>query len=84
MTDPRLHRYIVLVCHEGTDSLYASTVDGDGDLNTTGDQKTSLGSVPAGLAGKGVTAAELCDLGGAQFGGLGHGNRTPKIVIGSH
>jgi uncharacterized surface anchored protein len=84
MTDPRLHRYIVLVCHEGTNSLYASTVDGDGDLTTTGDQKTSIGSVPSGLAGKGVTAAELCGLGGAQFGSLGHGNQTPKIVIASH
>jgi len=83
-TDPRLRRYIVLACHEGTNTLYASTVDADGDLTTTSDQKTSLGSVPSGLVAKGVTEADLCGLGGAQFGGLGHGNQTPKIVIASH
>jgi hypothetical protein len=83
-TDPRQHRYIVLVCHEGTNSLYASTVDPDGDLTGTSDQKSSLSSVPSALATKGVTEADLCGLGGATFGGLGHSTQSPKIVIGTH
>jgi len=72
-TDPRLHKIIVLTCHEGTNSLVAS------DVTIGGQTKTSLGSAPAGL-----TAAQLCGLGGAAFGGFGHGTKSADIVLGSH
>jgi hypothetical protein len=72
-TDPRLHKIIVLTCHEGTNTLVSSNV-------TIGSEtKASLGSAPAGL-----TAAQLCGLGGASFGGLDHGTKAASIVLASH
>lgn len=76
--NPRTHRVIMLVCHEGTDTLYGVTVT-DG---TT--PKSSISSVPSGLATKGVTEAELCGLGGASYGGLGHGNKSLTAQIAAH
>ena len=37
--------------------------------------------MPAALAAKGVTQKDLCDLGGASFGGLGHTDKqlTAKL-----
>lgn len=83
-TNPRQHRMIVLVCHEGTNTLYSSTVDLDGNLATTGDQKNSLSSVPSGLSTKNVTQSELCSLGGAQFDALPHGALTPRANVATH
>ena len=78
LVDPRTHRVIVLVCHEFSDDLLATNV-----VNGSG-SKTSIGGVPAALAAKGVTEAELCDLGGASFGGLGHGDKTTTAQIAGH
>lgn len=73
--DKRQHRVVVLVCHEGTDTLTASSVK----LGT--ETKTSLGH--------GEVSAEaeeaLCKTGGASFGGLsGHTTRTAEITPGTH
>jgi hypothetical protein len=60
--DPRLHRVIVLTCHQGTNTLVAS------DVTNGATTKTSL-------SGAGLTDAEeadLCTLGGASFGGKPH------------
>ncbi len=76
--DPRLHRVIVVVCHEGTNTLYGSSVT----LN--GSTKQSIGAVPSGLGAKGVTQSDLCNLGGAQFGGLGHGTTSGSVSIAGH
>jgi hypothetical protein len=62
-TDPRQHRIIVITCHEGTDTLVGSSVSLNG-----GTAKTSITTPPAG-----ITQAQLCNLGGASFGGLSHG-----------
>jgi uncharacterized surface anchored protein len=74
-TNPRLHKIIVITCHEGSNTLVQSTVK----LNPgTADEvsKTSLGSAPAGM-----TAAQLCGLGGASFGGLDHGTKPLSVAI---
>ncbi len=71
--DPRLHKVIVIVCHEGTNDLAPSSVQ----LGTT--TKTSL-------SGVGLTAqqqADICTLGGATFGGLSHGNQSVTVNVGS-
>ena len=77
LVDPRLHRVIVLACHEFTDSLFSVDV-------VSGTTKQSIGAVPAALAAKGVTAKDLCDLGGASFGGLGHGDRNLTAKLAGH
>lgn len=64
--NPRPHRVIVIVCHEGTNTLAPSDV-----TRNNADPKTTIGSVPASLDG--VTEADLCGLGGASYGGIsGH------------
>jgi hypothetical protein len=73
VTNPRTHRIIVIVCHEGTNTLYSSNVD----LGTT--TKPSIGSPPSG-----ITEAQLCGLGGATFGGLPHGDQSLTVDIASH
>jgi hypothetical protein len=67
--NPRQHRVIVIVCHEGTNTLAPSDVTRN-DANP----KTTIGSVPSGaLASKGVTEADLCGIGGASYSGIsGH------------
>jgi hypothetical protein len=76
--NPRLHRVIVIVCHEGTNTLHSSNVTLD-DGSTEGDTKASLSSPPGGL-----TEAQLCSLGGATFGGFGHGDQDLTVDIATH
>lgn len=71
VTNPRQHKIIVLVCHEGTNTLVSSDV-------TIGTTKQSLGSAPSG----GPTESQLCGLGGASFGGFAHGNQSATIDVG--
>jgi hypothetical protein len=70
--NPREHVVIVLVCHEGTNTLAASDVVNGGDSGTT------LASPPAGL-----TEAQLCGLGGARFEDQPHGDKTLVVDVGS-
>lgn len=75
-TDPRTHRVIVIVCHEGnTPVLDPSTVT----LDST--QKSSLTSADATAAG--LTEAQLCGLGGTtdSYRGLGHGTHNGSVNI---
>jgi hypothetical protein len=71
--NPRTHRVIVIVCHEGTDSLDSSEVT----LGT--DTKSSVSDAPTGF-----TEKDLCDIGGASFGGLDHGTHAPSVDIPTH
>lgn len=73
--NPRLHRVIVIVCHEGTDTLYPSTVNLD-DGTTAGDEKSSLATAPTG-----IDEGDLCALGGAQYDGLEHGTEDLSVAI---
>jgi hypothetical protein len=72
-TDPRTHKVIVLTCHEGTDTLFSS------DVTIDGETKSTLATAPAG-----ITEAQLCSLGGAAFGGKGHGELGATIEIAGH
>jgi hypothetical protein len=69
VVNPRSLRVVTLVCHEGNIDLVATDV-------VHGTTKTSISDVPAGLLTKGVTEADLCNLGGASFGGLDHTDTT--------
>jgi hypothetical protein len=66
---------ITIVCHEGSDTLDASNVTLDGST------KASIGAVPAGLANKNVTEADLCAIGGARFDDKAHGTFNGNVVI---
>jgi hypothetical protein len=69
-TDPRAFKVVVLVCKEADNSLYSSTVTVDGV------DKTSLAAAPSGL-----TAAQLCGLGGAAYDDKSYGNHPADINI---
>jgi len=71
--NPRQHVVIVLVCHEGTNTLASSSVTVDG---TT---LSSLSSAPGGL-----TEAQLCALSGARFTGRSHGTTSASVNIPTH
>lgn len=70
--NPRDFKVIVLVCNEATNSLYPSQVTLDGSTPA----KTSLGAAPTG-----VTAAQLCGLGGAAFDDQSYGSHTAGVTI---
>ena len=73
-TNARTHKVIVLVCHQGTNTLAASAVTRDSANNTTS------------LAPTGLTAqqqADLCALSGATYSGLGHGVVNLTVTPGS-
>ena len=74
--NPRKHKVIVLVCHEGTNTLLQSQVVRGTSPNT--EQLASLASVPQGLS---VTQQELCGLPGASFGNLDHGTQNLTVNI---
>jgi hypothetical protein len=71
--DERQHRVVVLVCHEGTDTLFSRGVK----VGTETKQSLAAGS---------LTRAEqkaLCDTGGASFGDIsGHGLVTADVDLG--
>lgn len=77
VTNPRSHRVIMLVCHEGTIALAATDV-----RKGAGTPVQSIGAVPAALDAKGVTPADLCAIGGATFGGLSHVDTQFTVELG--
>jgi len=69
-TDNRQHKIIVIVCHEGTNTLDSSSVTMDGST------KSSIGTAPSG-----ITQAQLCGLGGASYGGIsGHPTKSLSVT----
>ena len=72
--DPRLHKVIVLVGHEGTNTLAASDVTG----GVTGTTLAAGATLPDG-----VSEADLCGLGGATRSGLGHVDVDATVDVGS-
>ena len=68
-TNTRNHKVIVLVCHEGTNTLDPSSV------TVNGVTTTSLAT------GGALTDAQLCGLGGSSYGGLGHGNVGATVDV---
>jgi uncharacterized surface anchored protein len=74
-TDPRLHKEIVLVCSEGTNTLDSSTVTIDG--GTAQQSLDETATLP-----NGVTQASLCGLGGATKSDLPDGaSSTAQIAV---
>ena len=70
LTNPRVFRIITIVCQEDTNVLVPSQVTFNGET------RTSIGTAPAG-----VTAATLCNLGGAQFEDLPAGSYPGNVLI---
>jgi hypothetical protein len=68
--DPRDFKIIVLVCKEVDNSLYSSTVTVDGV------DKSSLSAAPSGL-----TATQLCGLGGAAYDDKSYGDHPANVNI---
>lgn len=68
--NPRDFKIIVLVCKEADNSLYSSTVTVDGE------NKSSLSAAPSGL-----TAAQLCGLGGAAYDDKSYGAHPANVDI---
>ena len=73
VVNPRRHKIIVIACHEGNVDLFSV------DVKLGTDTKQTLATAPAGF-----TAAQLCGLGGASFGGLGHGKQSPEVNLAAH
>ena len=71
----RQHKVIVLVCHEGTNTLLPSEVTLTGGGTTT--------TLPPGTLTADQQAA-LCGTGGASFSGQGHGAKTFTVTAGGH
>jgi Prealbumin-like fold domain len=60
----RLFKVIVVTCNDSLEVLVDSTV------TINNEQKETITGVPAHLAAKGVTEADLCGIGGASYGNL--------------
>jgi hypothetical protein len=74
--DPRLHKVIVLVCSEGTNTLDSSSVSFDGGSSSLSSLDETA-SLPTG-----VTQAAVCGLGGATASDLADGAQSnPQIII---
>jgi hypothetical protein len=70
----RKHRVVVLVCHEGTNTLFSR------DVVVNGSTKQSLSG--AGISG--ADQAALCATGGANFGDIsGHGDVPATVKLGT-
>jgi hypothetical protein len=73
-TNPRKHRVIVIVCHQGTNTLIGANVTfAPGTANER--TRTTLSSSTS------PTAATLCNLGGATFSVPAHGLRNFNVDI---
>jgi hypothetical protein len=70
--DVQLYKMIVITCDQSTNTLVASQVT----LTGFGGVKNTLTSPPAG-----ITAAQLCGLGGASYGDLNAGTYNPEVII---
>jgi hypothetical protein len=70
----RTHKVIVIVCHEGTDTLAPSDVT-NGDPAVT---ETTIGTAPAG-----VDEEALCGIEQGAFGGKAHGEKQLTVDVGS-
>ena len=77
--NPRTHKVIVLVCHEGTPTLAASDVD---DVTGGGSDPTTTLAEGATLP-DGVSEEDLCSLDGATYTGLAHELRSLTVDVGS-
>ena len=83
--NPRTHKVIVLVCHEGTNTLAASDVD---DVTGGGSDPTTTLAEGDALP-DGVSEEDLCSLGGAAYTGKAHGStqggvdRSLTVDVGS-
>jgi peptidyl-tRNA hydrolase len=71
----QLFRLIVITCNESVDQLV------DSEVTLNGSTTDSITSVPAHLAGKGVTQSDLCHIGGAAYGSLDAGTYTPGVEL---
>jgi prealbumin domain-containing protein len=71
----RLYKLIVITCNESLNELV------DSEVTLNGSTTDSITSVPGHLAFKGVTQADVCDIGGAAYGSLDAGTYTPSVEL---
>jgi hypothetical protein len=78
--DPRRHRIIVVVCHQGTNTLHSS------DVTIDSITKQSLPAPPSGMTEQQLCGTASGQLGsaGAVFSGKPHGSRGATIDIPAH
>jgi hypothetical protein len=80
-TNQSKHVVIVVVCHQGTNTLSPSDVTIDPLV--PGATKTTAAA--ADLVGTGIAEDKLCSLGKGNFGGLGHVSDKPfSVTISGH
>jgi uncharacterized surface anchored protein len=78
VVNPRLHKIITIVCHEGSNELMSV----DATLGSTTVQ--TMGTVPAALSAKTVTQADLCGISAGTFDHLSHGTKAVSVAIDTH
>lgn len=71
----RLFKMIVITCNQSANELVLSTVTLSGHAGSPKDTLTAS-DLP-----NGVTAQQLCNLGGANYGNLNQGTYAPSVVI---
>jgi hypothetical protein len=72
----QLFKLIIITCNQSLGTL------ADSEVSLTGKPTTdTITSVPAALAGKGVTAADLCAIPGAAYGSLPAATYTPSVEL---
>jgi hypothetical protein len=76
--NPRKHKIITIVCHEGNLELMSVTAT----LGAT--NVSTMGTVPAALAAKTVTQQDLCGITAGTFDHLTHGTKAVSVAIGAH
>jgi hypothetical protein len=76
--DERSFRLIVITCNDSTNpkTLVESEVTLSGQATTN-----TITGVPAALAAKGVTQADLCAIGGAAYGALPANTYNPSVKL---
>jgi hypothetical protein len=74
-TNTREFVIIVITCNEQTNGLVDSTV------TLSGADTQTITAVPTALANKGVTAADLCAIGGARYGDLAQGTYAASVEV---
>lgn len=73
--DTKLFKLIIFTCDTVTETPVVSSV------SLAGVATSSVSTVPTALANKGVTAQELCGLGGSSYDNLPSGSYGPSVTI---
>jgi uncharacterized surface anchored protein len=76
--NPRQHKIITIVCHEGNFELHSSNAT----LGST--TVATMSAVPSALQAKTVTEQDLCGITVGTFDHQSHGTKAVSVAIGTH